>query len=96
MKKINSIQLTVAVFLSIFLTLSFSCKTPTAYPAEKTIRLSADTLKLYIDAGKLSGISVLALKDGEPVHQATFGLAHMEEERAIEENTIFRIWFEKH
>jgi CubicO group peptidase (beta-lactamase class C family) len=99
MKKINSMQLTVAVILSIFLTLSFSCKPPTAYPAEKNISLSADTLKLaeiqmqsYIDAGKLSGISVLALKDGETVHQATFGLAHMEEERAIEENTIFRIY----
>lgn len=99
MKKINSMQLTVAVILSIFLTFSLSCKTPTAYPSEKAIRISADTLKLaeiqmqsYIDAGKLSGISVLALKDGETVHQATFGLAHLEEERAIEENTIFRIY----
>ena len=99
MKKFNSMQLTTAVILSIFLTLSFSCKTPTAYPAEKTIRLSADTLKLaeikmqsYIDAGKLSGISVLTLKNGETAHRATFGLAHIDENRAVEENTIFRIY----
>ncbi len=99
MKKINSMQFIVAVILSTFLTLSFSCKNPAGNPAENVTSLSADTLKLaeikmqsYIDAGKLSGISVLTLKDGKTAHQSTFGLAHMEEERAVEKNTIFRIY----
>ena len=99
MKKINPMQFIVAVILSLFLTLSFSCKNPSENPAEIVTSLSADTLKLaeikmqsYIDSGKLSGISVLTLKDGKTAHQHTFGLAHIEEERAIEENTIFRIY----
>ncbi len=49
-------------------------------------------MQSYIDAGKLSGISVLTLKNGETAHRATFGLAHIDENRAVEENTIFRIY----
>lgn len=95
MKKITSLQFFVAVFLALTLSFSFSCNNP----AEDVTSLSADTLKLadikmqsYIDAGKLSGISVLVIKDGETAHQRTFGLAHIEEERALEENAIFRIY----
>ena len=95
MKKIKSQQFLVAVILTLTLTYSFSCKNP----VENKISLNADTLKLaeikmqsYIDAGELSGISVLVIKDGETAHQQTFGLAHIEEERALEENAIFRIY----
>ncbi len=95
MKKNKTRHFTVAVILSLILSFSFSCKNS----VEIVTSLSLDTLKLaemkmqsYTDSGRLSGISVLVLKDGETVHQRTFGLAHIEEERAVEENTIFRIY----
>lgn len=95
MKKIKPLQFFVAVIGALTLSFTFSCNNP----SENVTSLSADTLKLaeikmqsYIDAGKLSGISVLVIKDGETVHQQTFGLAHIEEERGLEENTIFRIY----
>ena len=75
MKKIKPLQFIVAVILALTLSFSFSCKNP----SENVTSLSADTLKLaeikmqsYIDAGKLSGISVLVFKDGETVHHQTF------------------------
>jgi hypothetical protein len=43
------------------------------------LKLAEIKMQSYIDAGKLSGISVLTLKDGKTAHQLTFGLAHMEE-----------------
>lgn len=99
MKKIKSLQFIIAVILALTLTFSYSCKNSAANPSETAITLSADTLKLaeikmqsYIDAGKLSGISVLTLINGETAHQHTFGLAHIEEERVLEENAIFRIY----
>ena len=85
----------MAVFLTLILAVTFSCNTAT-----KTVAgLSADTLNMadaqmqsYVDEGKLSGISVLILKDGQTVHQNTFGLANIGEERTLEEDAIFRIY----
>ncbi len=85
----------MAVFLTLILAVTFSCNTAT-----KTVAgLSADTLNMadaqmqsYVDEGKLSGISVLILKDGQTVHQNTFGLANIVEERTLEEDAIFRIY----
>ena len=95
MKKIKSLQLPMVLIMSLILAVSFSCNTT----SETVSGLSVDTLELadakmqvYVDDGKLSGISVLVLKDGKTVHQRTFGLAHMEEERVLEEDAIFRIY----
>lgn len=95
MKKIKSLQVSLAALLALTLIISFSCNN-----ASNTLTgLSIDTLNLadakmqsYVDEGKLSGISVLVLKDGETVHQRTFGLAHLAEERMLEEDAIFRIY----
>ena len=95
MKRIKSMQLPLAVILSLILTVSFSCNTPT----KNVAGLSVDTLKVadvkmqsLIDEGKLSGISVLVIKDCQTVHQRTFGLANIEEERTLAEDAIFRIY----
>ncbi len=95
MKKIKPLQLPGAILLALVLTVSFSCNQAT----ETVTGLSVDTLNLadakmqtYVDEGKLSGISVLVIMDGKPVHQGTFGLAHLEENRVLEEDAIFRIY----
>jgi len=95
MKKNFTVQMASVGILSLILALSFSCN----IPSDAVSGLSADTLKLadakmqaYVDEGKLSGISVLVLKDGETAYQKTFGLANLEEERALKEDAIFRIY----
>ena len=95
MKRIPSLQVPLTIILSLILAVSFSCNTPSSTVAG----LSLDTLALadakmqsYVDEGKLSGISVLVYKDGQTVHQRTFGLAHMEENKVLEEDAVFRIY----
>jgi len=95
MEKIKSLQLSAAILLALILTVSFSCNSTT----EPLAGLSVDTLNLadtkmqtFVDEGQLSGISVLVIKDGKTVHQRTFGLANLEENRALEEDAIFRIY----
>ena len=95
MNRIKSLHLPLAILLALILTISFSCNNASETPSS----LSVDTLNLadakmqsYVDEGKLSGISVLVIKDGETVHQRTFGLAHLAEERVLEEDAIFRIY----
>ncbi len=80
--------------LAIFL-FSQSCNTVST----TSVGLSLDSLELadiamqsYIDDGKLSGVSVLVLKDGQLAHQSTFGFADISEERALAEDAIFRIY----
>ncbi len=95
MNRIKSLQLPGAILLALILTISFSCNNASETPSS----LSVDTLNLadakmqsFVDEGKLSGISVLVIKDGKTVHQRTFGLAHLAEERVLEEDAIFRIY----
>lgn len=95
MKTNFPLKLASVGILSLILALSFSCSTP----SDAVSGLSADTLKLaeakmqaYVDEGKLSGISVLVLKDGRTAYQKTFGLANLEEERVLTEDAIFRIY----
>jgi len=95
MKKNYFLPLSLSVILGLILAISFSCSTP----SDTISGLSVDTLKAadaklqaYVDEGKLSGISVLVIKDGETVHQKTFGLANLEEQRALGEDAIFRIY----
>lgn len=95
MKKIKSFLVPLNILLALILTVSFSCNNA----SQTHSGLSVDTLNLadakmqsFVDEGKLSGISVLVIKDGETVHQRTFGLAHLAEERMLEEDAIFRIY----
>jgi len=95
MKENKSLQMPLLFTLALILTLSFSCNNV----SQSHSGLSADTLNLadahmqsFVDEGKLSGISVLVIKDGKAVHQRTFGLANIAEERMLEEDAIFRIY----
>lgn len=49
-------------------------------------------MQAYVEDGKLSGISILVLKDGETAHQKTFGMANIEEEKVLEKESLFRIY----
>lgn len=61
-------------------------------PSKDPFKKAEQQMKAYVDDGKLSGISVLTLKDGRILHQECFGLANIDEERALEKNSIFRIY----
>jgi len=61
--------------------------------------LSSDTLALvdehmqaYIDDGKLSGITVVLIKNGVEVKREEYGYADMENQTPTSENTIYRIF----
>jgi len=95
MRRNKSFQQPLLIILALILTILFSCNNA----SETLSGLSVDTLNLadakmqsFVDEGKLSGISVLVIKDGKTVRQRTFGLAHIGEERMLEEDAIFRIY----
>ena len=95
MKHRKSLIHSFLLIVGIILIVSHPCN----IVAQTSVGLSVDTLELadqkmqaYIDEAKLSCISTLVLKDGKVAHQSTFGLANIEEERAVNEETIFRIY----
>lgn len=95
MKKFNPSLAAKAMILVLVIAIPFSCNSPsTTASGSSADSLQAAGLKMqsYIDQDKLSGISVLTLKDGEVLHQNTVGLANIEEERKLEEDAIFRIY----
>jgi len=74
----------------------FSC-TRTVTP--ESLGLSSDTLKAaeqamqtYIDDGKLAGISTMIIKNGVTIERANFGFADLEQQKAVNDSTIFRIF----
>ena len=76
-----------------------SCGQTTLSSTPEKVGLSSDTLELasqkmqeYIDNGKLAGIATLVMKDGKIVHRERFGFANIEEQKPVEENSIFRIF----
>jgi CubicO group peptidase (beta-lactamase class C family) len=95
MKRIRSAAPALTVLLFLILAVSFSCNTPTNSVAGlslDTLNLADQQMQAYVDEGKLPCISVLILKDGKAAHQQTFGLANIGENRALEEDAIFRIY----
>jgi len=76
-----------------------SCGQTTLSSTPEKVGLSSDTLELasqkmqeYIDNGKLAGIATLVMKDGKVIHRERFGFANIEEQKPVEENSIFRIF----
>ena len=76
-----------------------SCGQTTLSSTPEKVGLSSDTLELasqkmqeYIDNGKLAGIATLVMKDGKIIHRERFGFANIEEQKPVEENSIFRIF----
>ena len=95
MKKLKSVFHPLFLISSFILVFSLGCNNV----VESSHGLLLDTLELadqkmqaYVDDGKLSCVATLILKDGEVAHQAYFGHANIEEERAINENTIYRMY----
>ena len=57
----------------------------------KRLQRLDDFYQSYIDEGKLAGASVLIARHSSVAHLATYGMADMEKNRPIAEDTIFRI-----
>ncbi len=60
--------------------------------SKDSIDLAYNKLQKYIDDGKLAGISVMVVKNNETVLRKEFGYADIENQKPIEDNTIFRIF----
>ncbi|MCK3685263.1 serine hydrolase domain-containing protein [Maribellus sp. YY47] len=79
--------------------LLFSCNTQNRQAGSENPGISKDSLEIacgklqgYIDEGKLAGISAMVVKDNQTVLKRNFGLADIENQKPIEDNTIFRIY----
>ena len=85
--------------LTALLILIVSCGQSSLSTTPEKVGLSSDTLALaaqkmqeYIDNGKLAGIATLVMKDDKIVHREYFGYADIEEQKPVEENSIYRIF----
>ncbi len=94
----NTIFKSKSLFLG-FLILLVSCNQNFKIVAPKSVGLASDKLEIaenkmqeYIDDGKLAGISTLVMKNGKIVQRANFGFADIQNQKSIEDNTIFRIF----
>lgn len=90
---------TLSIPLAALLILITSCGQSSLTTTPEKVGLSSDTLEVanlkmqeYIDNGKLAGIATLIMKDGKIVQSRQLGYASIEEEKPIEENTIYRIF----
>lgn len=94
--KNNYLLLLILVSL---ISVQFSCVQTEKSIRYKKVGLSSDTLELaslkmkeYIDSGKLAGISTLIVKNGDVVHRENFGYSDMDNQKPIEDKTIYRIF----
>ncbi|QGY46635.1 serine hydrolase [Maribellus comscasis] len=85
----------LAIILLIFSLVS--CNPTAKQDAEIVQGLSKDTLesalnavKEYVDEGKLAGVSVMVIKNGETVLSEQYGYADLSSKKAIDDQTIFR------
>lgn len=90
---------TPTIPLAALLILIASCGQSSLTTTPEKVGLSSDTLEVanlkmqeYIDNGKLAGIATLVMKDGKIVQSRQLGYSNIEEEKPIEENTIYRIF----
>lgn len=95
MNRIKSTLQSPALILALILALSFSCNTPSKTQSQlskEALKEADKKMETYVEEGKLSGISLMILKEGEAVHQKLFGMANIEEERPLEKDAVFRIY----
>lgn len=85
--------------LAAFLMLVVSCGQGSLTSTPEKVGLSSDTLALasqkmqeYIDKGQLAGIATLVMKDDKIIQREYFGYANIEEQKPVEDNSIFRIF----
>lgn len=93
--KSNSFILVLALFLFVQFTActSISQKDLSSYGLEVDSLKAAEALiDDYLSKGELAGFSALVIKDDQEVFRITRGYADKEANKAMEENTIFRIF----
>ena len=81
--------------LALMLTVSLpNCNNPGSVSglSVDSLNLARDKMKAYVDNGELPCVATLVMKDGKIVRQFTYGMADIEEGRALTENSIFRIY----
>ena len=88
-----------SILLFVFFVSQNSCTQSTKIVTPEDVGLSSDTLELanrkmqeYVDEGKFAGISTMIIKNGEMVNRKDFGFADLENQKPLENNTIFRIF----
>ena len=95
MKRMKYLQLPVALILVMILAVSFSCNNPTPTVAGlylDTLNMADAKMKAYVDDGKLPCVSTMIIRDGKIVHRAVMGYYNIDEQRALGEDAIFRIY----
>ncbi len=84
----------ISILLSGIVLLQTSCnqpkKTEPGTLSKDSLALASSAMQKYIDDGKLSGISVMVVKNNETVMKEYYGFADIESQKPIDENTIFR------
>jgi len=95
MKKHHPIKYLLLITLVLFA----SCKSEIKTVTPEDVGLSGDTLNLgalkmqeFTDSGKWAGITTLVMKNGNVVHRERYGYNDLENQKPIEDNTIFRIF----
>ncbi|MCG6189292.1 serine hydrolase domain-containing protein [Maribellus maritimus] len=58
--------------------------------SKDTLEAALDAVRNYVDDGKLAGVSVMVIKDGETVLEKQYGYADLAEKQPIDDQTIFR------
>jgi CubicO group peptidase (beta-lactamase class C family) len=94
----KKLQLSLAILLSVIL-IQISCTQSNKSGVSEKAGLSGDSLNVaanlmqqYVDSGKLAGISVMVVRNNETAFRKNFGLADIQNNKPVEDNTIFRIF----
>jgi CubicO group peptidase (beta-lactamase class C family) len=84
-----------AGMLSLFLAAILSCNNNSGSASSLSIdslNLADAKMKSYVDEGQLPCVATMIIRDGQEVHRLTYGMADIEEGRALAENSIFRVY----
>jgi CubicO group peptidase (beta-lactamase class C family) len=95
MEKLKSLQFAIlgTIILLISCSPSGNVNTPEdAGLSGDALELASEKMQEYIDSGRLAGISTLIIRNGVQVHQENLGFADIENQKPIEENTIYRMF----
>jgi CubicO group peptidase (beta-lactamase class C family) len=60
--------------------------------SQERLERIGEICRWYVDEGKFAGTSVLVAHRGEPVFRENYGMADIEQDRKIADDTIFRIY----
>jgi CubicO group peptidase (beta-lactamase class C family) len=95
MKRMKSPLIPLPIILMMILPLTFSCNTTTEEGdglVMDTIQVADKMMERYVDEGMLPCVSTMIIRDGDVIHRSVFGFGHIEEQRPLGEDAIFRIY----